>query len=72
MLVGNLVYNDNFDCNCNYEIYDCTNAESWHEAKCIFSTKVDGWHKPLDSILDMEIAYITTNDNMIIIEAKRR
>lgn len=23
MLVGDLVYNDDFDCNCNYDIYDC-------------------------------------------------
>ena len=24
MLVGDLVYSDDFDCNCNYAIYDCT------------------------------------------------
>ena len=72
MLVGDLVYNNDFDCNCNYEIYDCTNGEeTWHEAKCIFSTEKDGWHKPLDNILDMKIVYITTNNDIIIIEAKR-
>lgn len=26
MLVGDLVYSDDFDCNCNYDIYDCTEA----------------------------------------------
>ena len=73
MLVGDLVYNDNFDCNCNYEIYDCTEDEKqWGDgAELIFSTKVDGFKKPLDSILDMEIKYITTSELTIIIEATR-
>lgn len=71
MLVGDLVYNDNFDCNCNYEIYDCTeDGKQWGDgAELIFSTKVDGFKKPLDSILDMKIKYITTSEMTIIIEA---
>lgn len=71
MLVGDLVYNDNFDCNCNYEIYDCTeDGKQWGDgAELIFSTKVDGFKKPLNSILDMKIKYITTSEMTIIIEA---
>ena len=73
MLVGDLVYNDNFDCNCNYEIYDCTEeGKQWGDgAEVIFSTKTDGFKEPLDAILDMKIKYITTNENLIIIEATR-
>ena len=51
MLVGDLVYNDNFDCNCNYAIYDATEGKQWADgAKCLFSTIRDGWNKPLDNI----------------------
>ena len=32
MLVGDLVYNDYFDCDCNYRVYDCT-AEDTHMTK---------------------------------------
>lgn len=73
MLVGDLIYNDDFDCNCNYEVYDCTeDGKQWGDgAELIFSTKVDGFRKPLDSVLDMKIKYITTNEKAIIIEATR-
>lgn len=73
MLVGDLVYNNDFDCNCNYEIYDCTeDGTQWGDgAKLIFSTIVNGFKKPLDSILDMKIKYITTSELTIIIEATR-
>ena len=40
MVVGDLVYNDNFDCNCNYAIYDCSDGKQYGDgAKSIFSTK---------------------------------
>jgi hypothetical protein len=73
MLVGDLVYNNDFDCNCNYEIYDCTeDGKQWgNSTELIFSTKVDEFKKPLDSILDMKIKYITTSETTIIIEAIR-
>ena len=74
MLVGDLIYNNDFDCNCNIEIYDCTEdgLQYGDGAEMIFSTTRDGWHKPLDSILDMKIKYITTNKDMaIVIEATR-
>ena len=71
LLIGDLIYNNDFDCNCNYAIYDCTNGTSWHDEEAIFSTVRDGWHKPLDQILDMKIGYITTDKDVIVIEATR-
>lgn len=72
MLVGDLIYNDNFDCNCNYAIYDCTEGGvQWDEAKIIHSTIQHGYSKPKDAILDMKIKYITTSDNILIVEATR-
>jgi hypothetical protein len=73
MLVGDLVYNDDFDCNCNYEIYDCTEDGKQYGdgAEIIFSTKANGFMKPLNSVLDMKIKYITTNEMAIVIEATR-
>ena len=70
MLVGDLVYSDDFDCNYNYDIYDCAEAGMQYGdgAKLIFSTKRDGFSKPLDRILDMKIKYITTQDSTIVIE----
>lgn len=44
MLVGDLVYSDDFDCNCNYAIYDCTDGTQYGDgAECIFSTAENGW-----------------------------
>ena len=45
MLVGDLVENREFDVNCNFEIYDCTEKGSdWQKgAKKIFSTINKGW-----------------------------
>jgi hypothetical protein len=73
MLVGDLVYSDDFDLNCNYEIYDCTEDGKQYGdgAEVIFSTKVNGFTKPLNSVLDMKIKYITTSESTIIIEATR-
>ena len=73
LLVGDLVYNNYFDCNCNYEIYDCTEdgLQYGDGAEIIFSTKIDGYHKPKDEILDMKIKYITTDKYTIVIEATR-
>ena len=72
MLVGDLIYNDDFDCNCNYEVYDCAeDGKQWGDgAELVFSTSVNGFKKPLNSVLDMKIKYITTNNNAIIIEAE--
>ena len=74
MLVRDLVYNNDFDCNCNYEIYDCTEkGKTWGDdgSELIFSTYRDGYEPPANEILDMKIKYITTKEMTIIIEAKR-
>lgn len=73
MLVGDLVYNDNFDYNCNYDIYDTSDGKQWADgAELIFSTGRDEFRKPLDRILDMNIKYITVTEHTLIIEAARR
>ena len=70
MVVGDLVYNNDFDCNCNYAIYDCSDGKQYGDgAKLIFSTKKDGFDKPLNWILNMKIKYITIQDSAIVIEA---
>ena len=56
MLVGDLIYNDDFLVNTNVAVFD---------------SRRDGWHKPQAAILDLKIKYITTDDNCIIIEGKR-
>ena len=74
MLVGDLVYSDDFDCNCNYAIYDCTDGTQYGDgAECIFSTVKNGYGKPLDRILDMKIKYITVDisSGCLIIEGAK-
>lgn len=70
MLIGDLVYSDSFDLNCNYAIYDCRDGKPWNEASVLFSTAKGGFIKPLDKILDMHVECITISDNVLIIEAK--
>lgn len=73
MLVGDLVYNDDFDINTNYAVFDCSGTEaSWHEKEAAFDSRKDGWHKPPAAILDLKIKYITTDGNCIIIEGEKR
>ena len=73
MLVGDLVYNDYFDCDCNYRVYDCTAEDTHYDkgAKCIYDAVRDGNRKPLDAVLDMQVLYLTVTNNCIIIEAGR-
>lgn len=37
-----------------------------------FDSRKNGWNKPLDTILDLKIKYITTDGDCIIIEGKKR
>lgn len=69
MIVGDLIYNDDFDTNLNYAIYDCKDGKQWHKANVLWSTKENGFHKPLDKILDMKVGYVTIDNNVLIIEA---
>lgn len=73
MLVGDLVYNDYFDCDCSCKVYDCTTADDHYNsgAACIYDTVRDSNRKPLDAVLDMQVLYLTVTDNCIIIEAGR-
>lgn len=73
MLVGDLVYNDYFDCDCSCKVYDCITADDHYNsgAACIYDTVRDGNRKPLDAVLDMQVLYLTVTDNCIIIEAGR-
>lgn len=73
MLVGDIVYNNNFDCNCNYAVYDCSGKDTFHDdgGKLVFSTLRDGYGKPLDTTLDLQVKYITTSDNVLIIEGAK-
>ena len=65
MLVGDLVYSDDFECNCNYDIYDGSDGKRLEDgAKLIFSTKRDGFKKPLDRILDMKVKHITVTEHV--------
>lgn len=69
MLVRDLVCNNYFDVNCNYEIHEVNKNTTWHDGNVIFSTIRNGWVKPADAILNMHIKYITTNGDVIVVEA---
>lgn len=69
MLVRDIIYNNSFDCNCNYRIYDCTGGKAWNDgADLIYSTAKNGYDKPPNRILNMEVRYITIHDSEIVIE----
>lgn len=71
MKVRDLINNPTFDCNCNYDIFDCTEPEkSWYDASLIFSTAILD-SELSDIVMDMEIAYITTSNDRIIIEVSK-
>lgn len=74
MLVGDLVYNDDFDFNMDYAVFDCSGntKKTWHDKEAVFDTRKDGRYKPRAAILDMKIKYITTDGNCIIIEGEKR
>lgn len=58
MIVGDLIYNDDFDVNCNFEVY----TYQWNDGgKLLWSTIRDGYSKPPCALLDREISYITGN-----------
>ena len=67
MIVGDLIYNDDFDCNCNYAI-----VERYEDGtKLLFNTKRDEFKKPLSWILDLKIKYITVHNSVLVIEVTR-
>lgn len=71
MLVRDIIYNHSFDCNCNYDIFDCTEpGKSWYDASPVFSTAILD-DELSDAVLDMYITYITLSNDRIIIEASK-
>lgn len=68
--VGDLIYSGQFDVNCEWKVYDCTDENiTWDDAEVLWSSA--DMHKPLDSILDMNIGYITIYDSVLRIEATK-
>ena len=65
MRVGVLVYSDDFERNCNYELFDCVGGD----AELPFSKVRDIFRGPLNKILDMRIKNITISGGVIVIEA---
>lgn len=61
--------NQGFDINCNVKVFDCRNKKWWHEQD---EPVFDGFASPFDaddSVLNLQIGYITTDrDGKIIIE----
>ena len=68
LLVGDLIYDDELDLNCNYVVYDCRYDVSWQEAEVLYDSEIDKY-KPLDIIVDMCVKCITITENKLIIEA---
>lgn len=71
MKVRDLINNPTFDCNCNYDIFDCTEpGKSWYDASLIFSTAILD-SELSDAVLDMHITYIALSNGRIIIETSK-
>lgn len=72
MTIRKLICNEEFDVNCNYEIYDCRNGKNWHEANIWWSTLRNGFETPPKEVLDAKVGYITINypHASFVIEAK--
>lgn len=69
MLIGDLIYSNDFDINCHYIVYGCREENvTWDEAKVLYDNEKD-FSKPLDWILDLKVKYITLGENCIVIEA---
>lgn len=70
--IRDIIKNDTFDCNCNYNIYDCTNpSETWDTAENIWNTAANNNQDIPEEILDMLVSYITVDNHVLIIEAKK-
>lgn len=71
MLVGDLIYNNDFDVNCGYKVYKVEEDQCWDEGILVY--EAEECNKPYDSVLDLKITYITWNfsENCLVIEAKK-
>ena len=70
MLVGDIIYNDDFDCSCPIEVHKYTSETEQKrcEDTLIYNNHV-GFSKPPCAILDIKVKYITVIDNTLFIEA---
>lgn len=69
MLVGDLIYNDYLNLDCNYKVYDFSDINN---PILVYDVVRDGNKKPLDQILDLYISGISvSNDNTLLILAER-
>lgn len=69
MKLKELIENSEFDVNCHYLVYDCTEENDWHTAPVVY----DNWGKDTiePELLEKSIKYITVGDDRaIVIEVK--
>lgn len=74
MIVGDLVYNYDFDFDVDYEIWGCSSLEWLCNGKptLLYSSVEQKWRKPLDELLDKEIMYVCSNAAKNVLEIKVR
>lgn len=63
MILSDLIYNDDVDFNCNFEVY----LGEWHNGTLLWSTSKNGWSRPPCSLLDKFVKYVTINVNTMAI-----
>lgn len=71
MLIKEFVQNPAFDVNCYIKIFDSTEKAGWEGKIPIY----DGYGSPVyasEDILSMELSYVTTDQNDIILEGVRK
>ena len=67
MILSDLIFDTEMDVNCKYKVYECSKGSTTHhDAPLVYSS--EDINKPLDSLLDERIQYITIINNTLIIE----
>lgn len=70
MLVGDIINNYEFDCNCNIEVYKSHGVIEHRRGKDTLLYNSRARYSRLScAILDMKVKYITVKENTLIIEA---
>lgn len=69
LCVVDLIFDEDFELNCHYTVYDCRNDNSQQEAEVLYDSIEDRFRKPLDVVLDLRIKNISILENKLIIEA---
>lgn len=71
MLIKDFIQNPVFDVNCYIKIFDSTEGAGWEGKTPVY----DGYGSPAyaaEDILAMELSYVTTNKDVIILEGVRK